>query len=80
MASKYKNPINDVGVTKVVGMDDPQICEENTNLIYVREHDMTPECMINELKGMERTFFRLVFGGKFSKKLYRLYEYETMEG
>ena len=80
MASKYKNPINDVGVTKVVGIDDPQICEENTGLTYVGEHNMTPECMINELKGIECTFFRFMFGGKLSKKMYRLYEYETIEG
>lgn len=77
-ASKYKNPINDVGVTEVVGMDDPHTCEENTGLIYVKEHDMTPESMIDELKGMERTFFKKVLGGKISKKMYRLYEYESM--
>lgn len=78
-ASKYKNPINDVGVTEVVGIDDPHICEEHTGLSYVREHDMTPEVMISELKGLEHTFFRLVLGGKLSKKMYRLYEYETVE-
>lgn len=77
VASKYKNPINEVGVTTVVGIDDPRVCEENTDLIYVREHDMTPEHMINELKGMEKAFFRFVFGERISKKMYRLYEYES---
>ncbi len=77
-ASKYKNPINDVGVTEVVGIDDPRICEENTGLTYIKEHDMTPESMIDELRGMERTFFKKVLGGKVSKKMYRLYEYESM--
>lgn len=76
-ASKYKNPINEVGVTRVVGIDDPQVCEENTNLSYVGEHDMTPESMINELKGLEKNFFQFMFGGRISKKMYRLYEYET---
>jgi len=76
-ASKYKNPINDVGVTEVVGIDDPHICEEKTGFTYVKEHDMTPESMINELRGMERTIFRKVFGGKLAKKMYRLYEYES---
>lgn len=77
-ASKYKNPINDVGVTEVVGMDDPHICEENTGLTYVTEHDMTPKTMINELQGMERIFFKTVLGGKVSKKMYRLYEFVSV--
>ena len=76
-ASKYRNPINDVGVTEVVGIDDPHTCEESTGLTCVTEHDMTPESMIDELQGMERAFFKKVFGGTLSKKMYRLYEYET---
>lgn len=74
-ASKYKNPINDVGVTTVYGIDDPHIFEEGTNLSYVTEHNMTPSEMIQELKGMERFFFKVVFGGKLAKKIYRMYEY-----
>ncbi len=77
-ASKYKNPINDVGVTEVVGVDDPHIWEENTDFVFVAEHDMTPESMIEELQGMERTFFKNVLGGKVSEKMYRLFEYETV--
>ncbi|MBE5865319.1 MAG: class I SAM-dependent methyltransferase [Lachnospiraceae bacterium] len=74
-ASKYKNPINDVGVTTVYGIDDPCTFEDRTNLSYVREHNMTPPEMIQELKGMERFFFKTVFGGKLAKKIYRMYEY-----
>ena len=33
------------------------------------------EAMINELKGIEKSVFKRVFAGKFSKKLYRLYEF-----
>ncbi|MBE5942458.1 MAG: class I SAM-dependent methyltransferase [Lachnospiraceae bacterium] len=77
-ASKYKNPINDVGVTEVIGIDDPHVCEDNTGLSYVKEHEMTPDSMVNELQGMERTFFKKVFGGKISKKMYRLYEFESV--
>lgn len=76
-ASKYKNPINDVGVTKVYGMDDPLLLEGDTGLSFVKERDMTPDYLVNELQGMERNIFRKVFGGKFSKKMYRLYEYES---
>lgn len=74
-ASKYKNPINDVGVTTVYGIDDPRTFEEGTNLSYVKEHNMTPPDMIQELKGMERFFFKTVFGGSLAKKIYRMYEY-----
>lgn len=77
-ASKYKNPINDVGVTEVVGIDDPCVYEENTGLTYVKEYDMTPISMIRELQGVERTFFKRVLGGKLSKKMYRLYEFESL--
>ncbi|MBP3701630.1 MAG: class I SAM-dependent methyltransferase [Lachnospiraceae bacterium] len=74
-ASKYKNPINDVGVTVVYGMDKPEILEENTGMNFVKEHEMTPDAMVDELKGMERIIFRKIFGGSISKCMYRLYEY-----
>ncbi len=78
-ASKYKNPINDVGVTEVYGLDDPQILAENTGLIFVKEHEMTPKYLVNELEGLEKKIFQKVYGGGFSKKMYRLYEYKTKE-
>ena len=70
-ATKYKNPINDVGVTTVYGMDDP-----NAILGFIREHEMTPDDLIGQLHGLERRIFCRVFAGSFSKKLYRMYEYE----
>ena len=70
-ATKYKNPINEVGVTTVYGMDDPNALEG-----FVREHEMTPADLIGQLSGMEQRIFRHVFAGSFAKKLYRLYEYE----
>lgn len=77
-ASKYKNPINDVGVTVVYGIDNPKLPVENTRLQFVKEHEMTPKALINQLKGTERFLFRKLFGGKLSKKMYRVYEYEMM--
>lgn len=74
-ATRYKNPINDVGVTQVYGIDDPRELEEGTGLRFVAEHDMVPETLIQELKGFEQTFFRKMFAGKLAKKIYRLYEY-----
>ncbi len=78
-ASQYKNPINDVGVTKVYGIDDPYAVIEGTGLSFMKEHDMTPENMINELTGLEKSIFKKVYAGKASRKLYRLYEYRSCE-
>lgn len=73
--SKYKNPINDVGVTEVYGLDEPKSIEKNTGFTFVKEHSITPVEMINQLKGAEKFIFKSIFGGSFSKKMYRLYEY-----
>ena len=72
--SKHRNPINDVGVTKVYGIDTPQDyqCEK---LTFVKEHTMTPQKYVDELKGLEKFIFANLYAGSFSKKLYRLYEY-----
>ena len=75
-ASKYKNPINDVGVTEVYGLDNPKILEA-AGVQFVKEHEMTPERMINELKGFEKAIFEKLYAGSVSKKMYRLYEYVT---
>lgn len=74
-ASKYKNPVNDVGVTLVYGTDDPSALEDGTGLTFLTEHDMTPADLIGQLRGMEKTIFRKVFAGKLAQKMYRIYEY-----
>jgi len=76
-ATKYKNPINEVGVTEVYGFDDPRELEQGTALRFVREHDLIPEAMIAQLPKREQGFFRLMFAGKLAKKIYRLYEYRS---
>lgn len=73
-ASKVKNPINDVGVTQVYGIDDP-IWVEGGGLYFVEEHEMTPVSLIGQLKGVEKTLFKTLFAGRIAKKLYRLYEF-----
>ena len=75
--SQYKNPINDVGVTKVYGVDDPALFQ-NGELAYVKEHTMTPQHFIDELHGIEKYIFRKLYAGSFSKKLYRLFEYKKV--
>ena len=76
-ASKYKNPIKEVGAQIVYGLDEPKYLEEQTGIRFIAEHDMTPDVLINELKGIERIFFKHVLGGELSKKMYRLFEYKS---
>lgn len=76
-ATKYKNPINEVGVTEVYGFDDPREPESGTGFRFLKEHDLTPASMISQLPKGEQGFFRLFFAGKMAKKIYRLYEYTT---
>ena len=73
--SKRRNPINDVGVTKVYGIDNPQ-AYQSEKLSFVKEHTMIPQKYIDELKGFERFVFAKLYAGSFSKKLYRLFEYK----
>lgn len=73
--SKRRNPINDVGVTEVYGIDTPQ-AYQGEKLAFKKEYTMIPRKYIDELKGIERFIFAKLYAGRFSKKLYRLYEYQ----
>lgn len=75
--SKWRNPINDVGVSTVYGVAKAQVLEENTPLHFVGEREITPQYLIDELKGFEKFVFKTVYAGKTSKSLYKLYEYES---
>lgn len=76
-ASKYKNPINDVGVTIVYGYDNPKELAETSDLVFLREHNMTPQKYIDELSGLERIVFKSLFGGRIAGSMYRMYEFGT---
>lgn len=73
--SKHRNPINDVGVTEVYGIDNPQ-AYQSEELAFVKEHTMIPPKYTDELKGFEKFVFANLYAGGFSKRLYRLYEYQ----
>lgn len=77
-ASKYKNPINDVGVTVVYGIDDPKLLEIDNSLIFEKEHNLTPDMFVNQLNGVEKIIFKKLYAGKIAKKMYRLYEYVSV--
>ncbi len=74
-ASKYKNPINEVGVTEVFGLDDPGELEAGTGITFAGEHDLTPERFIRQLPRREQWIFSKLYAGKLAKKIYRLYEF-----
>ena len=76
-ATKYKNPINDVGVTEVYGIDSPEELETE-EIRFKEEHSMTPPKLVSQLQGFERSFFNTVFAGKTTKKIYRLFEFEKI--
>ena len=75
--SKYKNPVKDVGVDKVYGVDNPKVIVDN-NVLFKKEHEMTPDKYIEELQGFEKFIFKKLYAGKLSKKLYKLYEFEKI--
>ncbi|MGN0301782.1 MAG: class I SAM-dependent methyltransferase [Anaerotardibacter sp.] len=77
-ASKYKNPVNQVGVTQFYGIDDIETVLDGTNIKFKAEHSFTPEYLINELKPAEQVFFKMMFGEKLYSKIYRLYEVELL--
>lgn len=75
--TEWKNPINEVGVTQVYGVDSYEKCE-CYGFKFIQEHSMTPSHLMSELSKLEQRVFKTVFAGKFSKRLYKLYEYEKI--
>ena len=75
--SKYKNPVNDVGVTQVYGMDDPAALAERAGITYLKEVEMTPQHLILQLPKRDQRIFRTLYASSMSKRLYRLYEFQS---
>lgn len=77
-ASKYKNPVNDVGVSTLYGVDSISQLLQGTGFSLAAEHSFTPEPLVNELTGFDRCFFQKMFTGKLYRKIYRLYELRNL--
>ena len=75
-ASKYKNPVKDVGVAEVYGIEEIRSLLKDTKIGCRAEHSLTPDFLVNALKPLERAFFRAVFAERLYRKFYRLYELE----
>ena len=76
-ASKYRNPVNDVGVTMLHGINDINRVIDGLRIRFVREHTFTPPSLVNKMKPAERAIFKLLFTGRIYRKIYRLYELEA---
>lgn len=74
--SKIKNPVKEVGVSTVYGLDDPKLLEV-ASLKFIKEHAITPTHLIDQLSGLEKKIFKWLYAGKLAKKLYRLYEFSS---
>lgn len=75
-STRLKNPINDVGVTSVYGVDDIAGLLDGTGVALKAEHSFTPSELVDEIAPSERWFFKLMFTGRMYRKIYRLYELE----
>lgn len=75
--SKLKNPVKEVGVSKLYSIENPAILEENTGIKFLQELEIAPKYLVDELQGLERFIFKSIYAGKTSKRLYKLYEYES---
>ena len=76
-ASNYKNPVKDVGVNKLYGINDIESIIHGLRIRFVKEHSFTPKALVDELAPLERLFFKMLFTGKLYRKIYRLYELEA---
>ena len=77
--SRIKNPVKAVGASVTGGMDSGSELEINNGIKVVKEWDMSPERLINRLKGSEKAIFRKLFAGSFAKKIYKMYEYDITQ-
>lgn len=75
--SKIKNPISEVGASKVYGVADIEKIVAGTGVKVKAEHLFTPEYLVNELTGFDKRYFRTMYSKKTTGKIYRLYELET---
>jgi len=64
--SKYRNPIHDVGVTTVYGVDTPTLLEHG-KFAFAKEHTITPKKYVNTLTGSEKYIFKKLYAGNIRR-------------
>lgn len=60
---------------RMLVINDPLEIQKSTKLQYVREINLMPKVLTNQLPIKERVMFIELFNHQFSRQLYRLYEY-----
>ena len=68
-ATKFKNPVNDVGVSEVYGVDDIDTVLTGSGLRMTAEHSFTPPDLVDELDPSDRRIFKMLFTGKTYRKI-----------
>ncbi len=76
-ASSLKNPVQDVGVSRVYGISDMKGFAHATGYHLARELPITPNYLVNELERADKLLFRMLYAGRIAKSIYRLYELEA---
>lgn len=70
--SKYKNPANELGVNTFYGIDDIAELIKDSDYKLIKDLSFTPRYLVDELKGFEHFFFKLMFVNKLYGKFYKL--------
>lgn len=75
--SKRKNPVNRMGAVIRWGLDDPHEMESAADRVrHVETRYFSDREWVDRLTGSTRFWFRALYGGRFAKKLYRIYCYD----
>lgn len=74
--SRLRNPVRDVGVSRVYGLDDPELLRE-AGLELTEELEITPGYLQAQLPEKEQRIFRSLYAGGVSRRLYRLYSWKS---
>ena len=56
--------MNDVGVTRLYGIDNIQTILDGLRIRLTEEHSFTPPELVNQLKPFDRMIFELLFTGR----------------
>ena len=73
-SSKIKNPVNQMNAEVKYGIDNPEeFLQLNNNLEYVATHLIRKED--NNLHGLTKFIFNILYCGKISQSIYKIYEF-----
>ncbi len=75
--SQRKNPVNAMGARIRWGLDDPRLFEQIASSIRHLSTAYFPDYPgVNDLTGMTRVLFKLLYGNRWANHLYRIYRFQ----